>query len=247
MQSPRRHQEGMTLIEIMIVTVIIAMAAAGMSMGLGALTKSTLRSATVKLASVTKFAYHRALSHGTTVRLTLDFEAGTFSVTEAEGKVTLARSDDSVREEAIDDKDREDPGAAVDPWEAAKARLAQAESGSDELDFGSSPFGPITTKDGKAIKRYGGQPLGNKIRITKVIVAHEADPREEGVTDLFFFPGGMTQHAVIQLSDSTDTIYSVEIHPLTGQAKIHLVPYEPEVLFDDPEARDDEASEAEDR
>ena len=50
---------------------------------------------------------------------------------------------------------------------------------------------------------------------------------------MYFFPGGVTEQAVIQLSDSSDTVYSVEIRPLTGHARIHNFAYEPVDDLDD--------------
>ena len=110
----------------------------------------------------------------------------------------------------------------------------------------SRPFSPIRADNGKPVKRFGRNAVGDDIQIAKVIVAHEEQPRVAGKTDLFFFPSGLTQHAVIQLRDRGDTIYSVEIHPLTGRATVHNVPYQPEVLVDDPSKRNHEASELED-
>ena len=69
----------------------------------------------------------------------------------------------------------------------------------------------------------------------KLIVPHEPEPLEQGKGAVHFFPGGMTEHAVIQLSDGADAIYSVEIHPLTGRAQIYPEAYEPKELLGDPE------------
>ncbi|MGD8316219.1 MAG: hypothetical protein PVH76_00655, partial [Myxococcales bacterium] len=56
---------------------------------------------------------------------------------------------------------------------------------------------------------------------------------------IYFVPGGFTEHAVVQLGDSSDTIYSVEIHSLTGDAQIHNFAYEPlDDLDDEGEVRD---------
>src|SRR5262245_9550717 len=98
---------GMTLIEIMVVVVIVAVAATGVSMGLGALTRTSLRSACVHMSSLARYAYHRALTQGTTVRLQMDMESGNFSLTEAHGRVTLVRSDSKLRQEAIHDLEQE--------------------------------------------------------------------------------------------------------------------------------------------
>ncbi len=43
-----------------------------------------------------------------------------------------------------------------------------------------SPFSAITGDNGKALKRFSRHPVGDDIRIAKVIVAHEEKPREQG-------------------------------------------------------------------
>ena len=235
----------MTLIEIMVVVVIIAIGASAASIGLGALSKSNLQSACVRLISVCRFAYHRALTQGTTVRISLDLEHDTFEVSEAHGRVTLVRSDAPLRTEAERDRDEpsEESGAAVDPWEIARQRIEKP----DTLVLPRSPFSALSTANGKPMTRFLRQPIGDDVRIAKVSIAHEAKPREQGKVDLFFFSSGLTQHAVVQLVDKRDTIYSVEIHPLTGRGTIHNAPYEPEVLMDDPSQRNEDATELEDR
>jgi general secretion pathway protein H len=241
----------------MIVVVIIAIGTGAASMGLGSLTKASLQSACVRLGALSRYAYHRALTQGTTVRITFDLEKDTYAVTEAHGRVTLVRSDAVLRTEAEradkrenenkSDEDKsqasEESGAAVDPWELARQRIEKP----DVLTLPQSSFSQLVSPDGTPLKRFKRQPVGDDIRVHKVIVAHEATPREEGKADLFFFPNGLTQHAVVQLVDRNDTIYSVEIHPLTGRGKIHSAPFEPEVLMDNPEERNEAASQLEDR
>jgi len=240
----------MTLIEIMVTVVIIAVGASAASLGLNSLTKANLQSACVRLAALSRYAYHRALTQGTTVRVTLDLEKDTYAVSEAHGRVTLVRSDAPLRteaerarrnEESDKDKEIEESGAAIDPWEAARQRIEKP----DVLTLPPSPFGALLNPSGKPNARFVTQPIGDDIRIAKVIVAHEATARDEGKADLFFFPSGITQHAVVQLVDKNDIIYSVEIHPLTGRAKIHNAPFEPETLMDDPTKRNEAASELE--
>lgn len=241
----------------MVVVVIIAIGASAASLGLGSLTKAGLQSACVRLAALSRYAYHRALTQGTTVRVTFDLDQDTFAVSEAHGRVTLIRSDAPLRTEAEralkdkngekseEDKDSrsEESGASVDPWELARQRVEKP----DVLLLPRSPFSQLTAPSGKALERFSTQQIGDDIRIVKVIVAHEALARDEGKTDLFYFPSGLTQHAVVQLTDRNDIIYSVEIHPLTGRATIHNAPFEPDVLMDDPTQRNEAASELEER
>jgi hypothetical protein len=91
--------------------------------------------------------------------------------------------------------------------------------------------------------RYQNVELGRRVQIVKLIVAHEPVPLESGRGSVHFFPSGMAEHAVIQVSDGSDTVFSVELHPLTGRAKIHPEAYAPAALLDDPDADDDEGSE----
>ncbi len=225
----------MTLIEIMIVVVIIAIAAVGITFSVGALTRTRLRSGCVKVMAATRFAYNRAVSQGTTVRIVIDADANTISIEEAHGRVTLARMDDPRRENV----ESEDDSAAVDPWAAAQQRLEETMRPS----FGASPFSPIRGRDGETMSRYQPQPMGDGIQVVRMILPHEPEPREAGKGAIYFFPHGMTEHAVVQLTDGS-RVYSVEIHPLTGRGKVHTFPFEPEPVRES--ARDEDLSEVED-
>lgn len=217
-----RGREGMTLIEVMIVVLIIAVAATGLSYGFGALNRTQLRSACMRLTAASRFAYNRAISRGTTVRIALDFSADTMAIEEAHGRITLARTSDT-RRQAIEEEseDGTDTAAAVDPWEAARARLADTLHPS----FGASPFQPISGR------RYTAQPVAEGVEIERLVTPHEADPRERGTGHIYFFPHGQTEHAVVWMSDGGDTVFSVEIHPLSGRARVRASAYEPEELM----------------
>ncbi len=218
-RRPRRA--GMTLIEVMIVIVIIALASTGVTMALGGITRSKLRSGCVKLMAASRFAYNRAVSRGNTVRLRIDMDEGMMSIEEAHGQVTLSRVDDPRREN-IDEESGQD-GAAVDPWAAAQARLENT----FEPTFGASPFSPITGRGGETLTRYQSQSIGGSVRVARLYLPHEPEPRDQGTGSVYFFPGGQTENAVIQLTDRSGTVYSVEIHPLTGRAKLHDWAFEP--------------------
>ena len=218
-------EHGFTLIEVMLVVAIIAAVVTGATFGIGAITRTRLRSSAFKVTSAARFAYSRSLTQGTTTRLHFDLEKNTMAVEETDTPVTLA----------TDEQLESDAGQAVDPWDLARARLEKPLSPIEP----SSPFHPIRNQSGKALKRYTAQPVGDGISIHALITPHETDGRTDGEGSIYFFPGGLTEHAVIQLSDSSDTVYSVEIHPLTGDARIHNFAYEPlDDLDDEGEVRD---------
>jgi len=216
---PSRTNHGFTLIEVILVIAIIAVVVTGATFGLGAITRTRLRSSAFKVMSAAQFAYNRSLTQGATTRLHFDFDKDTMAIEETLTPVTLATN------EQLDDEE----GQAVDPWDLARARLQQPLTPVKP----TSPFQPITNQSGKVLERYTAKPVGDAISVHALITPHETEIRTDGEGSVYFFPGGLTEHAVIQLSDSSDTIYSIEIHPLTGNAKIHNFAYEPLDELDD--------------
>ncbi|HJL44968.1 MAG TPA: prepilin-type cleavage/methylation domain-containing protein, partial [Polyangiaceae bacterium LLY-WYZ-15_(1-7)] len=77
-----------------------------------------------------------------------------------------------------------------------------------------------------------------EVRITRLFTPHEREPRETGRGYIYFFPGGRTEHAVVQITDGEDNVYSIEVHALTGRAEIHAYAHEPVELDDESELRD---------
>ena len=202
------------MIEVILVVTIIAVVVTGATFGLGAVTRTRLRSASFRVMSAARFAYNRAITQGTTTRLHFDFEKDTMAVQESTTPVTLA----------TDEQLESDRGDAVDPWDLARSRLEKPL----ETPTPTSPFHPIANSSGKVLDRYTAKPVGDGISV-----------RTEGEGSVYFFPGGLAGQAVIQLSDSSETVYSVEIHPLTGNARIHNFAYEPiDDLDDEGEVRD---------
>ncbi len=219
-QAPNRPQDGFTLIEVILVVVIIAVIVSGATLGLGALTRTRLRSAAYQVMSATQYAYSRSVTHGTTTRVQFDFEKGTMAVEETERPVTMANFEQLEA----------DTGAAVDPWEMARQRL---ERPLEESTAQVSAFSPIGNGFGKPIKRYQPHELGDGISIHALVTPRDDKPRTEGEGGVYFFPGGVTEHTVVQLKDSSERIYSVEIHPLTGKGTIYPYAYEPVAELDD--------------
>lgn len=218
----RERHRAFTLIEVMIVVVLLALAAAGTTLAIGALTRTNLRSGCMKIAAACRYAYNRAIVKHNTVRVVLDADDQTLAIEEASGHVTLSAKEDERRENAGEG------GAevAVDPWEAARSRLEKTL----EPSFGRSPFGPITGSEGETLEKYQAQPIGDEVRVLRMFLPHETETLESGKGAIYFFPGGMTEHAVIQLTTDGETVYAVEVHPLTGRVRVHTEAYEPENL-----------------
>lgn len=221
-RHPTRPNGGFTLIEVIIVIAIAAIVVSGATFGISAITRSRLRSASMRVMSAAQYAYNRSVTHGTTTRLHFDFEKNTMAVEETETPVTIANYEQLET----------DSGTAVDPWEVARQRI---EKPLDRAPPQTSQFSPITTNEGKIIKRYQPQSLGNGIEVHALVTPSDSLPRTDGEGGLYFFPGGSTEHTVVQLKDNNDNIYSVEIHPLTGNGRVYPYAYEPIGDLDDGE------------
>lgn len=225
--SPQRSRSGVTLIEVMAVLVIAGLAAGGVGYGLGAWGRADIKSGCNQILSAARFAYNRALVRGTTVRLSFMIPGNELAIEETHGQITLARATNERRLSSADDNKQR--GADVDPWQAAKARLQDTFKPS----LGASSFGPLEDNEGNTTTKYSKIALGRRARIVKLITPHDLEPLESGKGSIYFFPGGLTEHAVVQLSDGGDTIYSVEIQALTGRGRVHTKAYEPPEIVEE--------------
>ena len=194
----------MTLIEILMVIAIMAIVVAGASFGLRSVRKTHLRSAAVRLVAACQYAYHRAVTQGTTVRVALSLDEHTLALEEAHAGVVLGGED-------------EDDSGGLDPWRAAEARIG----GTLTTSIGESPFAPIKTLDGDTIEKYQAKPIGDGVRIARLTTPHTREPVESGLDGIYFFAGGRTEKAAVYLADDDNEIaYTVTINALTGQAKV---------------------------
>ncbi|MEM1417141.1 MAG: prepilin-type N-terminal cleavage/methylation domain-containing protein [Myxococcota bacterium] len=216
-----RSRAGMTLIEILIVITLLAGVMAGVSYGVGAIHRTKLKSACTRVVAGARFAFHRSVTKGRTVRLAFDLDEGTLALEEADGEVTIDRSEDR-------NIDPDEDTAAVDPWAMAQARIEETVV----VQANRSAFGPIVDGEGDPIRRYRPRALDG-VRIVQIQTPHEPEPRIEGKGFIYFFPGGRAEHATVQLADRNDHVFTVEIHALTGAGKIHNYAYEPVDLEDE--------------
>jgi hypothetical protein len=207
------------------VTVILALAVSGVSFSLGALTRTNLKGGAGKMAAAIKYAYNRAITQGTTVRVHFTIPGSTFSIEEAHSGVMMTRAKDKKEKKVVDENGK--PVDSVDPWAAAQARISQP----DKPSIGASPFAALTTADGEVLKRYQNVSIGRGVQIIKLIVAHEPEPVTTGEGSVHFFAGGRSEHAVIQLGDGRSGVYSIEVHPLTGRVKVYGEAHEPKDLM----------------
>lgn len=209
----------------MVVIALLALAATAATMGIGSLTHGNLRSSAMLVAAGVRAGYGHAATSGRTVRLVLDIE---------QNKVWLEESDDRV---VLDREDETGAGGAAEtapPQEEGAAPAEDGEAPAAEIEAPASPA-PLDAR-GRRRARFRpipgrrGEPRSPKgsVKLVAVYNAHERGRQETGRHALYFFSGGQTERAVVQLADPSGEVYSVRVHPLTGRARIFAEAIEPQ-------------------
>jgi general secretion pathway protein H len=183
------------------------------------------------IASAIKVAYTRATATSHDLRLVMDFD---------QEKIWLEESDIPMLAQS---KDKTGTGGADPITQAEKAALAEGDKIIKGPPIPKPHFHPIEAlgfaedEPGK-----GGKPLPRGITFREVQTTHDETSRTEGRAYLYFWPGGRTEPASIQVrigkSDSADQAMTLLVSPLTGRATIKGGAQDLVVPSDDPTLQD---------
>ena len=204
----------MTLMEILMVLAIFTLVTGGVVMGSGQLAGARLKQSAALLTGAVKVAYTRATATSKTLRLVLDFDTETIWLEE------------SATPGLVQTKDTTGTGGA-DP--VTVAEQAAVQEGDRIIKGPRAPrphFSAITSGE-MGEKDEGGKfskPLARGIKFREVQTAHDDQPRKEGRAYLYFWPGGQTERASIQLkvgeaNEEKDAI-TLLVAPLTAKVTV---------------------------
>jgi general secretion pathway protein H len=227
----------MTLIEVLIVMAIIAVVLGGVVLGTGQLASARLRRSAALVAGAVKVGYTRATVTSKSTRLVFDFESNGMWLEEADLPM-LVRSGDTTG-----------TGGAEGQSPAELAAIAEGERIVKGPQAPRPSFHPVHTSElaavdqgAKAEKTVRSLPRG--IKFASVQTAHDADPKTEGRAYLYFWPGGQTERASVQLKigDTTEDYQTVSLltSPLTGKVTVREGSVPVEIPTDDKSASDRE-------
>ncbi|MBX3193284.1 MAG: prepilin-type N-terminal cleavage/methylation domain-containing protein [Labilithrix sp.] len=209
----RAVRRGLTLIEVLIVMAIIALIMGAVIIGTGQLAGSRMRHSSTMIAGAIRVGFSRATASSKSVRLVMDFQ---------ENEIWLEEGDQPM---LVQSKDTTGTGGAA----AATVAEQQALEESSRIIKGPTAprtafkeidaMGLVASSPGK-----GHKPLERGIKFREVQTAHDDAPRSEGRAYLYFWPGGQTESASIQLKigDSNDEkdALTLIVAPLTGKATV---------------------------
>ena len=227
-RAPRR---GLTLIEIIVIMTIVALFVGVAIAGSNQLPSARLRRSATMISSAIKVAYTRATATSRDLRLVMDLD---------QKKIWLEESDMPMLAQA---KDKSATGGA-DPMNVAeKAAIAEQARIMAGPPIPKPHFHPIEVYGfGDVEAGKGGKPLQRGITFRSVQTTHDDQPRKSGRAYVYFWPGGRTERASIQLQigeeNDDDRTLTLLISPLTGKVTIKGGPAELVVPVDDQTASD---------
>jgi general secretion pathway protein H len=222
---------GLTLIEIIIVIAIMALFVGVAVAGSMQLPSARLRRSTTMIASAVKVAYTRATATSRDLRLVMDLD---------QKKIWLEESDAPMLTQS---RDKSATGGADPVDQAELAALAEEARIMKGPPVPKPRFHPIEAYGfGDVEAGKGGKPLQRGITFRSVKTTHDDTARTSGRAYLYFWPGGRTERAAIQLrvGESTDdaSTLTLLIAPLTGKVTVKGGAAELVVPTDDGQASD---------
>jgi general secretion pathway protein H len=198
---------------VLIVMAIVALMMGAIVVGSGQLASSRMRHSSTMIAGAIRVGFSRATATSKSVRLVMDF---------TENEIWLEEGDQPM---LVQSKDLTGTGGAAAATLAEKqaieegSRIVKGPTAPRTAFKEIEPMGLAASAPGK-----GHKALERGIKFREVQTQHDEDPRKEGRAYLYFWSGGMTERASIQLkvgedSDEKNTITLI-VAPLTGKVTV---------------------------
>jgi general secretion pathway protein H len=214
MTRRRRQHRGVTLAEVLIVLAVVAVMTAVALAGSGVADSARLRRSSILVASAIRVAYAHANATSKVVRLVFNFDQRTVAIEESSSQLFLDRADKTGGARAATDAERK-----------AQEEADQVLKG---LRTPRPSFRPVKAFGFDVEKGISGKPLEKNIRFLQIETAHQDIAQKGDQAYLYFWPGGQTERASIQLTiggSTVDTdIASIVVSPLTGKADVRRGP-----------------------
>lgn len=229
-----RLARGFTLIEVLTVLALIAIVTGVAIAGTMELPSARLRRSATMVASAIKVAYTRATARSRDLRLVMDLDAKKIWIEEADVPML------------VQSKDTTHTGGADPVTDTERAAIAEGEQLLRGPGVARPRFHPVSAtgfgdlEDTKGDKY--GKPLQSGIAFRSVQTGHDDAPRTSGRAYLYFWPGGMTERAAIQLQigqgDDDSPVLTLDVSPLTGKVTVKAGAVELKIPEDDDQKSD---------
>jgi general secretion pathway protein H len=208
--SGRGRTRAFSLVELLVVIALMATLTTLVVSGSGMLSGTRMRSAGTLVMTSVRMAVSRANSIGRPVRLVFDLDNGRLMMEETRGRMLRVSDHEEGAKAGAEAATEIEQQAAEYAREIVQGPRAPEASFTPVESFGSDGEDPAL-----------GRELGRDIRFLQVQTEHDSEARTEGRAYLYFWPGGGTERAAIQLTRPGDhSGLTVLVDALTGRAKL---------------------------
>jgi general secretion pathway protein H len=203
---------------MMIALVIVALITVVTVRGLRSYAKTDLRSTATRMAGSIRYLFDRASTTGRVHRLVLDFDSGKYWAEVSDDQFIMGAGKET-------EESRKKEAEKIAKEEEVKREAAEKESffGGSQIPsrYMPKPFIPKRAKF-EGFRETAVKPFTLKagVVLADIYTPRLVKPLAEGKGYVYFFPMGMTEAAVIHLSDGKDTFYTLVVHPLTGRVSV---------------------------
>ena len=202
----------------MIALVIVALITVVTVRGLRSYAKTDLRSTATRMAGSIRYLFDRASTTGRVHRLVLDFDSGKYWAEVSDDQFIMGAGKET-------EESRKKEAEKIAKEEEVKREAAEKESffGGSQIPsrYMPKPYIPKRAKF-EGFRETAVKPFTLKagVVLADIYTPRLVKPLAEGKGYVYFFPMGMTEAAVIHLSDGKDTFYTLVVHPLTGRVSV---------------------------
>ena len=205
------NSRGMTLIEVVVVLVLVAILSSVILLGTGSIATGRLRGAATFVVSLSKVAITRANATGRPVRIVFDLERNRISLEEATGNRLLR----------VKEGEKSTGAGAKAATDAEKKAENEAGNFLQGARVARPNFVPTKRVELGGENMGAGRELEKGIAFRQIQTEHDLIPRTDGRAYLYFWPGGATEWASVQLHPKgKKDVLTVLISPLTGRSQI---------------------------
>jgi general secretion pathway protein H len=218
---------------VMLALLVIALIATIGVKGLRTVTKSNLRGAAAHLSGAIRFLFDRASVTGKYHRLVIDLNEGRYWAEVSDDKYYAPNQAETQAERRKREQDQADADEEARKQKEKQQGLfgngvfgGTSSAPPSSFDLSKLEVGEFRPKHARfaAFKETALKPVKLKpgLHIRSVYTPRMTEPVTSGRAYLYFYPLGQTEAAIVTLSDeSGDNVFSLEVHPITGQVRIY--------------------------
>lgn len=230
------NDRGYTLLELMAVIAVILVGGVAVVAGVASVRKASLSTSAARVAAAVRYLYDLSVLNNRPYRLVVDLEGRSFwgePVEEACGGALLPSEEErrfGLESRAVP---VEGGGGGPRPSGTATEPAVPVGDGSPGVGGGGEPADGATPRRRIRPKEnlLTRQVLPEGISFRAVMTSHHDEPVEEGKAEVFFFPDGYAEKALIYLRKGEETI-TVETIPLKGIGVVHPEELDPRIAME---------------